>query len=208
MNQKALDKLSVSETRNIRVFIKDFPKIVLGNLSIDDLVLLSIRRKIEGKCDFNHNGLVIKNTTSILSRSIGNYIFESFKGYPTYRIRYTTKVLHPAKGTIIPCRIKIKNKIGIIAHFDIKNTTYIRVLVPYQLTNRGTDSYSQQKLIDSISVNSDLTLHVQVIETRFEMNDTYVTVIGNITENIIEERKIENKNPEQSLQGQHLQVIG
>lgn len=173
-----LDLVSFIYTGNMQVSIPDMSKVILQNYSFDQLLLKSIREKIEGRC--NSHGLVRSKTTKILSRDMGHFVSEFFTGSPVYSVTYTTEILNPTKGVIIPCEVKVKNKIGIMAHLDIKNKTFIVALVPFQLVNRGSTQESQKELIDKATTNTKI--YVEVVGSKFEMNDKYVTVIGNIVE--------------------------
>ena len=65
-----------------------------------------------------------------------------------------------------------------MAHLDIKNKTFIVALVPYQLVSRGADREQQQNMINTAEINT--RIYVEVIGSKFEMNDKYITVVGNI----------------------------
>ena len=62
-----------------------------------------------------------------------------------------------------------------------KNKTFIVALVPFQLPNRGSDKEANQReLIMNANKNEDKQIYVEVVGSKFEINDRYITVIGNI----------------------------
>ena len=194
-NEEFLSLISMLYTDNIQVSISDLSKTVTKektSYSFDELLLKSIREKIEGKC--NSHGLVRSKTTKILSRNMGMYVPEFFTGTPVYSCTYTTEILNPTKGVILPCHVKVKNKIGLMAHLDIKNKTFIVALVPFQLPNRGADQETQKNMIEQAVENSGKNIFVEVVGSKFEMNDKYITVIGNIVEESKFEKFIKSCN--------------
>ena len=56
------------------------------------------------------------------------------------------------------------------------------LLVPFQLTGRGTNEKTQRSLILHAGKNLKQQIYVEVIKTVFEINDKYLTVIGNIVD--------------------------
>ena len=142
-NEDFLALVSFLYTGNIQVSINELSKTIVKDYSFDELLLRSIREKIEGKC--NSYGLVRSKTTKIMSRDIGQYVSEFFTGSPVYSITYATEILNPTQGTILPCKVKVQNKIGLMAHLDVKNKTFIVALIPYQLPNRGSEQEKDQK---------------------------------------------------------------
>jgi len=180
-NEEFLDLVSFLYTGNIQVSIGELSKTIVKDYSFDELLLRSIREKIEGKC--NSYGLVRSKTTKIMSRDMGQYVSEFFTGTPVYSITYTTEILNPTQGSILPCKVKVQNKIGLMAHLDIKNKTFIVALVPFQLPNRGSEQEAKQKdLITEIGKSANKDVYVEVVGSKFEMNDKYITVIGNVVE--------------------------
>ena len=103
-----IENIAICIKGDISINIHNIPLLITKNYTFDELLLRSIRERIEGKC--NSTGLVIHETTKILSRNIGHYISESFAGIPSYSISYETKILNPVKGTIIPCHTKMQQK--------------------------------------------------------------------------------------------------
>ena len=111
-DNELLGLVSFLYTGNIQVSISDMSKIIMSkenSYCVDDLLLRSIRDKIEGKC--NSHGLVRSKSTKIMSRDMGHYVAEFFTGSPVYSVTYTTEILNPTKESLFHVRLKLEIKL-------------------------------------------------------------------------------------------------
>ena len=89
------------------------------NNKIDDIILLKLRKKIEGKCV--KIGYVMPNSIKIIVRSLGIINNANFDGITTYKIQYTADICNPGIGQIIQCEIGNIDKSQIICYVDTPN---------------------------------------------------------------------------------------
>ena len=54
------------------------------------------------------------------------------------------------------------------------------ILIPFHLANRNADTNIQRKRIIEADENKNQKIYVQVIQSNFELNDNYLTVVGNL----------------------------
>lgn len=92
------------------------------NNKIDDIILLKLRKKIEGKCI--KIGYVMPNSVKIIIRSLGIINNANFDGITTYIVQYTADVCNPGIGQIIQCEIGNIDKSQIICYVDTPNEEF------------------------------------------------------------------------------------
>ena len=86
------------------------------NNKIDDIILLKLRKKIEGKCI--KIGYVMPDSVKVIVRSLGIINNANFDGITTYKVQYTADVCNPGIGQIIQCEIGNIDKSQIICYID------------------------------------------------------------------------------------------
>jgi len=89
------------------------------NNKIDDIILLKLRKKIEGKCI--KIGYVMPGSVKIIVRSLGIINNANFDGITTYKIQYTADICNPGIGQIIQCEIGNIDKSQIICYVNTPN---------------------------------------------------------------------------------------
>ena len=86
------------------------------NNKIDDIILLKLKRKVEGICI--KYGYIIPNSIEIKTRSLGMINNASFDGKTTYKINYTADVCNPTINQIIQCTVGNIDKSQVICYID------------------------------------------------------------------------------------------
>jgi DNA-directed RNA polymerase subunit E'/Rpb7 len=131
---------------------------------INNLLLEKIKHKLGNKC--TKNGYVIKDSIKILERSIGTIKTTHFNGLTTFNIKLEVKVCNPSEGDIVSCQVIGKNKMGILA----KQFPMLIALSKIHHTNLSR--------FDSIMPNDEIK--IQVIDSKFSINDEEIQVIGKL----------------------------
>jgi len=138
----------------------------VGN-SIKETLEKVISSEIEGKCIVE--GYIKPNSVEVITFSSGlvnssNVIFE---------VVFQCLVCSPVEGMKINCIAKHINKAGIRA--EVKETPSPVVIFIARDHNYSSPLFSQVKENDNITI--------KVIGQRFELNDTYISIIAEIVEN-------------------------
>ena len=139
--------------------------IQVGN-TIKETLKKRLAMEIEGKCI--NEGYVQPQSTEIITFSSGlvqssNVVFE---------VVFQCNVCSPVEGMYIPCIAKNINKMGIRA--EVKEMPS-----PVVIFIARDHNYNSQLFADT-KVNDEIT--VRVIGQRYELNDTYISVIAEIVE--------------------------
>jgi DNA-directed RNA polymerase subunit E'/Rpb7 len=147
-------------TRNISL-----PIVAIGK-NIQETIELNIADHYEGKCIVE--GFIKPGSSKVITYSAGiinrgfNIIFE---------VVFECEVCFPIEGMIISCVAKNVTKAGIRAESDNETPSPVIVFV-------AKDHHYNNNLFSEIKEGD--TFNVKVIGQRFELNDKYVSIIGEL----------------------------
>ncbi len=139
------------------------------NKDINKSILKYLRKELEGKCI--KDGYVKKNSIAIVNKGLGRIEKGQFNGNIIYDIEYSAEICNPAEGQILHCKVISMNKIGVIAIVSDDENQPIKILLP-KYTHRENDNFK-----DIIDGN---ILEIEVIGKRFELNSTFISVVGKL----------------------------
>ena len=145
--------------------------------NIDTHILNKLKKKVGNKCI--KDGYVVKNSITILKRSIGKINSSFFDGSISYNIIYSADICNPKKGSFINVDYVDHNKMGILA---VKKNTPLNIVIPTKL---HADKNIFKKISEKNENNSEIKLNIQIIGKRFEKNDREIFVIGKLV-NIVD----------------------
>jgi len=169
--KSALDKKQ-RKNRTIELYseVLDTVKILLNfnevNKNIKTKIEEKLKSKYEKKC--NINGYVKNNSVRLINLSCG-----SLKGSNIeFTIVFQYKVCYPIEGTIINCKVRNVTKAGIRAEIVEQNEPTPLVIFIARDHNNNNDDY--------IGIKENENIDVKIIGKRFELNDSYISVIGEL----------------------------
>jgi DNA-directed RNA polymerase subunit E'/Rpb7 len=147
-------------TRNIVLPITSIGK------NIRETIEENIKFKFEGKCVVE--GYIKPNSSNIITHSSGLVI----RGNSiSFEVVFECEVCFPVEGMIISCLAKNITKAGIRAESatDVPSPIVVFIAKDHHYTN---NYFSEIKEGDNINV--------RVIGQRFELNDKYISIIGEV----------------------------
>uniref|UniRef100_A0A6C0ID88 S1 motif domain-containing protein n=1 Tax=viral metagenome TaxID=1070528 RepID=A0A6C0ID88_9ZZZZ len=147
-------------TRNIVLPITSIGK------NIRETIEENIKFKFEGKCVVE--GYIKSNSSNIITHSSGLVI----RGNSiSFEVVFECEVCFPVEGMIISCLAKNITKAGIRAESatDVPSPIVVFIAKDHHYTN---NYFSEIKEGDNINV--------RVIGQRFELNDKYISIIGEV----------------------------
>ena len=141
---------------------------VIGK-NLDEVIEEYIQNNFEGKCVVE--GYVKTNSSKIIRYSSGviergnNIVFE---------VVFECDVCFPVEGMLIQCSVKNIVKAGIRAESatDVPSPIVVFVAKDHHINNQ---QFNETQVGDNITV--------RVIGQRFELNDKYVSIIGELVKN-------------------------
>lgn len=154
------------------VYIKSVltQKVILSITEVGKNVKRNLEQKIvaknEGKCI--EQGFIRPNSVKIISYSAGVVNSENID----FKCVFECMICHPVEGMLIECFAKTITKAGIHAEVITDND-----IVPITVFI-ARDHHSTNKYFSEIKENMQIA--VKVIGSRFELNDPYICVIGQL----------------------------
>ena len=145
-------------------------KIILSINEIGRNTKQNLEKKIvsknEGKCI--EEGFIRPNSVKIISYSSGLVNSENIE----FQAVFECMICHPVEGMIIQCTSKNITKAGIHAEVITENN-----IIPITVFI-ARDHHNTNKYFNTIKENMNIL--VRVIGVRFEINDEYICVIGQL----------------------------
>lgn len=142
--------------------------------NLKDILTQSIANKIEGKCQTE--GYIKPGTCNIITYSSGNIKGDKV----SFNIVFECMICHPVEGMMMTCVAKQITKAGIRAEIDELPSPVIVFI--------ARDHHHTNKMFSKIKENDNIT--VKVLGQRFELNDTFVSVIAELVDDTSIKKKI------------------
>lgn len=142
------------------------PMQVVG-ANIRDVLQEKVASFFEGKCEIE--GFIKSGSVEIVSYSSG---LVQRGNMVTFDVVFEAEVCFPVEGTVLSCIVKNVTKAGIRAETADAVPSPIVVFIAREHHNANTSMFSSVKVDDRI--------YVRVIGQRFELNDKFVSVIGDL----------------------------
>jgi len=129
--------------------------------------------KIEGKC--NREGYIKNNSVRVVTYSSGIVKSNAIK----FNLVYEAEICFPVEGMLIKCVAKDVTKAGIRAETPDDISPVVIFI--------ARDHHYDMPYFSTINVDDEIT--VRVIGQRFELNDTYISIIAELIEPKINKSK-------------------
>lgn len=130
---------------------------------LDSILLIKLKETLEDKC--SEHGYVIKNSISIVSRSLGEIENARFTGDFIFNVRAYGRVINAGEGIIISGTVVRKNKMGLLVDFK----RAIQVQLPRDL-HIGDPEFDKIEIGDVINV--------ELRRSQFQIKDKFILANG------------------------------
>jgi DNA-directed RNA polymerase subunit E'/Rpb7 len=137
------------------------------NNKIDDIILLKLKRKVEGRCI--KVGYIIPGSVKIQVRSMGMINNANFDGITTYKVKYTADVCAPVIGQVIQCQVENIDKSQVICYIDTPEKSPLEIYLFKQHHVANTDF---------AALNKGDIISVKVGGSNWEYRDKKITTIA------------------------------
>ena len=137
------------------------------NKNIKKTIEDKLKKQLEKKC--NVNGYVKPNSLHVVNFSSGSLRGSSVE----FTIVFQYKVCFPVEGNIVKCKVKNITKAGIRAEIVEKNEPTPMIIFIARDHHNDND--------DFINIKENDNIDVKIIGKRFELNDTYISVIAELS---------------------------
>lgn len=156
----------IIDNKNISLSVTDVDK------NIESIIINELKNNLEGKC--NNNGLIKKDSIEIMNYSPG-----ILKGSNViYSINYKCLICNPFEGMITDCYVKNITKAGIRAELNgyqnIDETCPMVIFI-------ARDHNFENSYFTNLNINDNIK--VQIIGSRFVLNDLFISCIAKLIDN-------------------------
>tara|TARA_Y100000385_G_scaffold274156_1_gene316900 strand:- start:70 stop:600 length:531 start_codon:yes stop_codon:yes gene_type:complete len=141
------------------------PSTIDGDINTE-LLKLS-KKKLGNKC--HKEGYIDTDSIKLIERSIGKINTSHFNGAVIYDLKLEVKTCNPIEGDILNCKVIGVNKMGIMCQ-------------NYPLLIALSKIHHNEDLERFQSVKKGDNIKVEVICSKFELNDKEINVIGKLYE--------------------------
>ena len=148
-----------------QAIIQEKIKIKFNKLSNNMTKFFETYAEKEIECKCRNEGYVRSGSSSVLTYSTGLLNSDSI----IYNVAYSVDICFPYENMEIECKIKNITKIGIRAIISEHNNPIVMFISREHNPDKDFDQYKENQFIN-----------VKVIGHRFELNDTYISVIGEL----------------------------
>jgi hypothetical protein len=162
---KEKEKIIDSDKLYTQAIIQEIIKIKFNKLSNNMTRFFEnyAEKKIESRC--RNEGYVRMGSSSVITYSTGLLNSDSI----VYNVVYSVDVCFPYENMEIECKIKNITKIGIRAIISEHNNPIVLFISREHNPDKDFDQYKENQIIK-----------VKVLGHRFELNDEYISVIGEL----------------------------
>ncbi len=149
--------------------------------NLDEILYTKLKNNLENMC--SKHGYIKKNSIKIIKRSIGHIKVPHFNGNVCFDLQCIAEICNPAQGSIIKCRVKAKNSLGLLAEGFYDNVPILQIIIP-------KISAGIQSEINIETVNIGDEINIEVCGKKFLLYDKYISIIGKAIKD--KEQHVEN----------------
>jgi len=146
----------------------------LNQGNIDDIILKKLKVLYENVC--SKYGYIKNNSIKILKRSIGIIKNQHFNGNISYDISCIAEICNPIQGSVIKCKVKAKNSLGLLAEGYYDNIPILQIIIP-----KISAGIQSEINLDSINIGQEIK--IEVCGKKYQLFDKHISIIGKAIKN-------------------------
>jgi hypothetical protein len=136
---------------------------------IEKTILKKLKSSYENIC--SKYGYIKNNSIKIKSRSIGVIINQHFNGNIKYHVICMAEICNPIQGSIIKCRVKAKNSLGLLAEGFYEKIPILEIIIPKISAGIQSDIN-----LDTVLVGQEIK--IEVCGKKYQLYDKHISIIG------------------------------
>ena len=151
--------------------------IILPNeldLDFEKTILKKIKENYENIC--SKYGYIKNNSIKIIKRSIGLVKNQHFNGNTSFNVLCLAEICNPIQGSIIKCKVKNINKMGVLAEGYYDNIPILEIIIP--LNSAGIKSE-----INLETLVKGQEIKIEVCGKKYQLFDKHISIIGRAIKN-------------------------
>jgi len=139
------------------------------NQEFDDIILKKLKSIYENVC--SKYGYIKNNSIKILKRSIGVIKTQHFNGNICFDVVCIAEICNPIQGSIIKCKVKAKNSLGLLAEGYYDKIPILEIIVP-----KISAGIQSEVNLDSIAIGQEIK--IEVCGKKYQLFDKHISIIG------------------------------
>ena len=181
MSASSKKKLKYKKKSRKGIFMKNIltRKIILPFQSVGSNIKENIIKILEqesyNKC--SKEGYIKNNSINILSYSSG--VVE--ENHVVFDVSFECDICHPVEGQLIKCQVENITRAGIKAVYIKEKKSPIIVFI-------ARDHHYSNESFNKLKENDDIT--IKVIGIRYELNDEFISVLGELRQKMKSKSKV------------------
>jgi len=144
------------------------------NRDFENIILSKLKLNYENIC--SKYGYIKKDTIKIIKRSVGQLKKEHFNANIYFDVVCIAEICNPAQGSIIKCKVKAKNSLGVLAEGYYDKIPILEIIIP-----KISAGIQSEINIDSININDDIS--IEVCGKKYQLFDKHISIIGRAIKN-------------------------
>ncbi len=139
------------------------------NENFDAIILKKLKAIYENVC--SKYGYIKNNSIKILKRSIGTIKTQHFNGNVCFDVVCIAEICNPIQGSIIKCKVKAKNSLGLLAEGYYDKIPILEIIVP-----KISAGIQSEVNLDTISIGQEIK--IEVCGKKYQLFDKHISIIG------------------------------
>ena len=144
------------------------------DLEFEKTILKKIKENYENIC--SKYGYIKNNSIKIIKRSIGLVKNQHFNGNTNFSVLCLAEICNPIQGSIIKCKVKNINKMGVLAEGYYDNIPILEIIIP--LNSAGIKSE-----INLETLVKGQEIKIEVCGKKYQLFDKHISIIGRAIKN-------------------------
>ena len=145
------------------------------DMNFEKTILEKIKKNYENVC--SKYGYIKDNSIKIMKRSIGTIKNQHFNGNIAFDLICIAEICNPIQGSIIKCRVKAKNSLGVLAESLSDNKKYIlEIIIP-----KISAGIQSEVNLDNIAIGQEIK--IEVCGKKYQLFDKHISIIGRAIKN-------------------------
>jgi DNA-directed RNA polymerase subunit E'/Rpb7 len=144
------------------------------DLDFEKTILKKIKENYENIC--SKYGYIKRNSIKIIKRTIGIVKNQHFNGNTSFCVLCLAEICNPIQGSIIKCKVKNINKMGVLAEGYYDNIPILEIIIP--LNSAGIKSE-----INLETLAKGQEIKIEVCGKKYQLFDKHISIIGRAIKN-------------------------
>ena len=142
--------------------------------NFEKTILKKLKDTYENIC--SKYGYIKNNSIKIIKRSIGIIKNQHFNANTSFDVTCIAEICNPAQGSIIKCKVKAKNSLGLLAEGYYDKIPILQIIVP-----KISAGIQSEINIETINIGSEIK--IEVCGKKYQLFDKHISIIGKAIKN-------------------------